>query len=89
LSLEEIVGYLNQDLASRTSGEQPLRYVDVDDPELGEYPAMAEAVRGGGRVPLVQVGDKLKHPSGISIYWAEEELRSLGVDTLAGVKEGN
>jgi len=89
LSLEEIVGYLNQDLASRMSGEHPLRYVDVDDAELAGYPALAQAVREGGRVPLVQVGGEIKHPSGISIYWAEEELRSLGVDTLAAAKGGN
>jgi hypothetical protein len=64
-------------------GESPLRYVDVDDADLAEYPLLAEAVRDGGRIPSVQVGDELKEPSGISIYWAEEELRSLGVDSFA------
>jgi hypothetical protein len=64
------------------AGERPLRYVDVDDAELAEYPLLAQAVRGGGRIPLVQVGEDVKTPSGISIYWVEEELRSLGVDTL-------
>ena len=63
-------------------GQQPLRYVDVDDAELAEYPSLAESVRGGGRIPQVQVGDELKTPSGISIYWAEEELRALGVETF-------
>lgn len=53
--------------------------MDVDDAEqLAEYPLLAQAVREGGRIPLVQVGEELKTPSGISIYWAEEELRSLG-----------
>jgi hypothetical protein len=38
----------------------------------------------------VQVGDEVKYPSGISIYWAEEELRSLGVGTFAkAAKEGD
>jgi hypothetical protein len=64
-------------------GEQPLRYVDKDDADLAQYPLLAEEVRAGGRIPLVQVGDELKTPAGISIYWAEEELRSLGVDAFA------
>ncbi len=75
------------DLASRMGGERPLRYVDVDDTDdLAGYPKLEQAVRDGGRVPLVLVGDEVKHPSGISIYWAEEELRSLGVDTIAAAK---
>lgn len=64
-------------------GEQPLRYVDVDDAELAEYPALAEAVGGGERIPLVLVGDEVKSPSSISIYWIEEQLRSLGVEPFA------
>ena len=67
-------------------GEHPLRYVDVDDAELDEYPELAELARGGGRVPLVQVGGELKRPASISIYWAEEELKALGVDTFAAVQ---
>ena len=43
-------------------GERPLRYVDVDDAELAEYPALAEAVGGGERIPLVLVGDEVKSP---------------------------
>jgi hypothetical protein len=71
-------------------GERPLRYVDVDDADLAEYPSLAQMAREGARIPLVQVGDEIKHPSGISIYWAEEELRSLGVDTFAAAaQEGN
>jgi hypothetical protein len=69
-------------------GDLPLRYVDVDDAELAEYPAMAAVVREGGRVPFVRVGDEIKFPPGISIYWAEEELRSLGVETVAAAKGG-
>jgi len=70
-------------------GERPLRYVDVDDEDLAEYPELAEMARAGGRIPMVQVGGELKHPASISIYWAEEELRALGVDTFAGLaKEG-
>ncbi len=70
-------------------GEKPLRYVDVDDrDELAEYPKLAEEARNGGRIPMVQVGDEVKHPSGISIYWAEEELRSIGVDTFVKAAAG-
>ncbi len=65
------------------SGERPLRYVDVDDAELDEYPSLAEPVRAGGRIPLVLVGDEVKSPSGISIFWVEEQLRSLGVEPFA------
>jgi hypothetical protein len=61
-------------------GERPLHYVDVDDADLAEYPPLAAAVRGGARVPLVLVGDEVKSPSGISIYWIEDQLRSLGVE---------
>jgi len=70
-------------------GERPLRYVDVDDPaDLAEYPNLGQAVREGGRVPMVQVGGEVKYPSGISIYWAEEELRALGADTFAKAAKG-
>jgi hypothetical protein len=54
----------------------------VDDTELADYPLLAHAVREGGRIPLAQVGDEVKTPSGISVYWAEEELHSLGVDAF-------
>lgn len=64
-------------------GEQPLRYVDVDDADLGEYPALAAAVREGGHIPLVLVGDEVKSPSGIGIYWIEDQLRSLGREFVA------
>jgi hypothetical protein len=75
---------LNQDLAARMGGEKPLAYVDVDDAALEGYPALAQAVREGKRIPLAQVGDEVKSPSSISIYWIEEQLRILGVDTFAG-----
>ena len=70
------------------SGERPLRYVDVDDADLDEYPQLAGPARGG-RIPLVQVGGELKHPASISIYWAEEELRALGVDSFAARREAS
>ena len=71
------------------SGERPLRYVDVDDAGLDEYPQLAELARGGGHVPLVQVGGELTNPASISIYWAEEELRALGIDSFAAVQGGD
>jgi hypothetical protein len=64
-------------------GEEPLSYVDVDDAELHEYPSLDEAAREGGRIPLVLVGDEVKSPSGISIYWIEEQLRLLEVEPFA------
>jgi hypothetical protein len=39
-------------------GEPPLRYVDVDDAELAAYPILAQAVKRGGHIPLVQVGEE-------------------------------
>jgi len=63
--------------------ERPLRYLDVDDTELEDYPLLAQAARAGGRIPLVLVGGEVKSPSGISIYWVEEQLRSLGVEPFA------
>jgi hypothetical protein len=65
-------------------GDEPLRYVDVDDKaELADHPHLAEKVREGGSIPIVEVGGQIKTPGGISIYWAEEELRSLGIDAFA------
>jgi hypothetical protein len=85
------VGYLNSDLAGRMGGERPLRYVDVDDEELQEYPSLAEAMADRGRIPIVLVGDEVKSPSGISIYWVEEQLAALGVEPFAAavVKGGS
>jgi hypothetical protein len=64
-------------------GERPLLYVDVDDAELEEYPPLADAVREGRRVPLVLVGGELRSTASISIYWIEDQLRSLGVEPFA------
>ena len=77
------MGYLNNDLASRMNGDRPLRYVDIDDAELAEYPLLSEALAGPGRIPLVLVGDEVKSPAGISIYWVEEQLAGLGVEPFA------
>jgi hypothetical protein len=63
-------------------GQRPLRYIDVDDADLTEYPALAEAARNG-KVPVVLVGDEVKVPSSIGIYWIEEQLRELGVEPFA------
>ena len=38
------MGYLNDDLATRMHGDRPLRYVDIDDAELAEYPMLSEAL---------------------------------------------
>lgn len=83
MSLEEIVGYLNEDFVARAGGEGPLRYVDVDDAALEEYPALAKAVAEGRRIPLVLVGDEVKSPPGISVYWIEDQLASLRGEPFA------
>ena len=68
-----------------------MRYVDVDDAELADHPALADAVKGGERLPVVLVGDEIKRPSSIGIYWIEEQLRELGMEPLAtaGAKGGS
>ena len=72
------MGYLNQDLRRRMDGAMPLRYVDVDD-GLDEYPDLVDALAHGERIPLVLVGDEVKTPASISVYWVEEQLAALGV----------
>lgn len=57
--------------------------MDIDDPELAEFPQLAAAVSERMRLPMVQVGEQVKHPSGISIYWIEAQLASLGVEPFA------
>ncbi|MFH0915922.1 MAG: hypothetical protein V1912_05685 [bacterium] len=64
-------------------GERPLRYVDADDPELEDFPALAGAIAEGRRTPLVLVGDEVKAPAAISVYWAEDQLAALGVAPFA------
>jgi hypothetical protein len=67
-------------------GRHPLRYVDVDDPGLAEYPALATALSGGESLPLVLVGDEVKSPPAISVYWMEDQLAKL--DHAAAVCDG-
>jgi hypothetical protein len=51
--------------------------VDVDDAGLAQYPALAEAVTEGSRIPLVLVGDEVVSPAAISSYWIEDQLDKL------------
>lgn len=69
-------------------GVPPLHYVDVDDLELDEYPQLAEAVARGERIPLVLVGDEVKSPAAISVYWVEEQLAALGVPPFGDSAKG-
>ncbi len=62
--------------------------MDVDDHELDEYPVLVEAVSRGDRLPLVLVGDEIKSPAAISVYWVEEQLASLGVQPFADRPKG-
>lgn len=64
-------------------GSKPLVYVDVEDPELADYPVLAAAVADRRPLPMVLVGDEVKHPGGIGIYWIEAQLASLGVEPFA------
>jgi len=53
--------------------------VDVDSPQLAEYPALAEAVGEGRRVPLVLAGDAVKSPAVLSFAWFVNEFKAQGV----------
>lgn len=46
---------------------------------MEEYPALAEALREGKRLPLVLVGEEVKHPWSLSFSWIVNELKGLGV----------
>jgi len=63
--------------------DRPVCYVDVDDVELAEYPALAEAVAEGLRPPLVLVGDEVKTPGVLTRSWIEDQLDLLGAKPLA------
>ena len=45
----------------------PLRYVDVEDSDLVDFPVLAGAVAEGRGAPLVLVGDEIKAPASISM----------------------
>jgi hypothetical protein len=65
-------------------GHHPLRYIDVDDPGLTEYPVLATALSGGEGLPLVLVGDEVKSPPAISVYWIEDQLAELSRANAVG-----
>ncbi len=64
-------------------GMRPLRYIDVDDPARSEYPALETALAGGRGLPLVLVGNAVKSPPAISVYWIEDQLAELS-DAIGG-----
>ena len=68
-------------------GFSPLKYVDVDDPDLEEFPALETALAGGRGLPLVLVGDAVKSPPAISVYWIEDQLAELS-EAAAGDNGG-
>ncbi|MHB1344512.1 MAG: hypothetical protein ACYCX3_09165 [Thermoleophilia bacterium] len=53
--------------------------MDVDSPQLAEYPALAEAVGEGRSVPLVLAGDTVKSPAVLSFAWFVNEFKAQGV----------
>jgi hypothetical protein len=55
-----------------------VQYVDVDSPEVAEYPALVEAIGSGRPLPLVLVGDEVKSPPSLSFAWIVNELKGLG-----------
>jgi hypothetical protein len=65
-------------------GRRPLRYIDVDDSGLSEYPSLVTALDGGKGLPLVLVGDEVKSPPAITVYWLEDQLASLAQVTAGG-----
>ena len=79
--------YLNQDFGRRRGGVKPLVYVDVDDAALAEFPVLVAAVAEGRNLPLVLVGDEIKTPPTISVYWIEDELAKLDREPV-GASEG-
>jgi hypothetical protein len=79
--------YLNQDFSRRRGGSEPLVYVDADDAALAEHPVLAAAVAEGRNMPLVLVGDAIKTPPTISVYWIEDELAKLDRE-LVGASDG-
>jgi hypothetical protein len=70
-------------------GFSPLKYVDVDDPGLAEHPALETALAGGRGLPLVLVGDAVKSPPAISVYWIEDQLAELSRAAAGGNGGGN
>lgn len=55
-----------------------VRYVDVDSPELAEYPSLAEAAKEGRPLPMVLSGDEVKTPPVLSFGWVVNELKAQG-----------
>lgn len=54
-------------------------YVDVDSPQLADYPPLAEAVEEGRNIPLVLAGDTVKSPAVLSFAWFVNEFKAQGV----------
>ena len=76
------------DLVERTQGVRPLRYVDVSDQELKDYPALAAAVAEGRKPPLVLVGGEVISPGTLSYYWVVDQLEALGVPGFVMAEAG-
>lgn len=53
--------------------------MDVDSPDLADYPPLAEAVGEGRSVPLVLAGDTVKSPAVLSFAWFVNEFKMQGV----------
>ena len=49
----------------------------------------SEALADTGRVPLVLVGDEVKSPPAISVYWIEEQLAALEQAAVGSTRGGN
>jgi hypothetical protein len=79
LSLEETVGYINRYLQQDYGDHLGIRYIDVDGPEVNEFPQVIKAVAERRPIPMVVVGETLKTPAVVSFAWVVNELRELGV----------
>ncbi len=73
------MGYINRYLHEDYGEDVSVTYVDVADRSIEEYPVFAQALEEGKRLPLVLVGDEVKHPWSLSFSWVVNELKGLGV----------
>jgi len=72
------VGYINRYLQQDYGDQVRIHYVDVDNPELAEYPSLAKAVEEGRPLPMVLSGDEVKTTPVLSFGWVVNELKAQG-----------
>lgn len=53
--------------------------MDVQSPEIAEYPPLAQAIAAQAPLPLVLVGETVKTPAYLSFSWIVNEFKTMGV----------